>query len=567
MTTTTTATPTLARRTGLPYLILPLALTALALLFLFPAAWEFPMDDTYIHFVYAQNLAETGRIAFNDADEIGVGSTSLTWVALLAGAYRLGIPFHISAKLFGLLSLIACGLLLYRLTLPRFGERMALAFALLVAASGHLLWFSLSGMETTLFLALGLLALLLYGQRRWAWLGLVLGLLALTRPDGLALAAAVGLIELWQHRADILGGPRRWQAFRGLALTALVTLLVCGPWFGYLLARTGHLLPTSAVGKQTTSLLGIQMIVSRSPELAFLTELPALIYVGTWVMYLLMFVLGGMALPGPGLPVGAEVGNAAYAVSYLGMLGWLSIVAPVLVSFIRGLPERLKRLDPGAPLLLFAVWLVLHNLAYAFFLPIPGTASRYGTINHVALWLALLLGLRWWKGDPRLKAALMVGLMLLATANTLYWNRVYDANLEHMHSVRIRAAQYVNSTLPADSRIAAFDVGAIRYYTGRPILDLGGLIDPALGDVYRAEGRLDGYLADRGVQYIVLPGRAGAWQDGWFDFAQGMGLTDSPRFAIEQIAVFEIDHERWLLGYLPTNNYQATVTVYRVIDR
>ena len=567
MTTTTTASPALARRSWLPYAILPLALTTLALLYLFPAVWEFPMDDTYIHFVYAQNLAETGRIAFNGANKIGVGSTSLTWVALLAGAYKLGIPFHVSAKLFGLLSLIACGLLIYRLTLPRLGERLALAFALLVAASGHLLWFSLSGMETTLFLALGLLALLLYGERRWASLGLVLGLLALTRPDGLALAAAVGLVELWQNRAAILRGLSGWKAFRELAVSAIIALLVCGPWFGYLLARTGHLLPTSAVGKQTTSLLGIQMIVSRSPELAFLADIPIIIYFGTWVMYLLMFVLGGMALPGPGLPVGAEVGNAAYAVSYLGLLGWACIVAPLLVSFFKGLPNRLRTRQSGSPLLLFAVWLVLHNMAYAFFLPIPGTASRYGTINHVALWLALLLGLRWFKGSARIKTALTVGLVLLAAANTLYWNRVYNANLEHMHNVRIRAAEYVMNTLPAGSRVAAFDVGAIRYYTGRPILDLGGLIDPALGDVYRADGRLDGYLADRGVQYIVLPGRAGAWQDGWFDFAQGMGLTDSPRFAIEQIAVFEIDHERWLLGYLPTNNYQATATVYRVMDR
>ena len=565
MITITTASPALARRTWLPYLIIPLTLIALTLLFLFPAAWEFPMDDTYIHFVYAHNLAETGRIAFNSAEEVGVGSTSLTWVALLASAYRLGVPFQVSAKLFGLLSLIAVGLLLYRLSLPHLGERMALAFALLVSASGHFLWFSLSGMETTLFLALGLLALLLYGEQRWTWLGVVLGLLALTRPDGLALAAAVGLIALWQYRKKfLLRGPGVWNGLRGPLLAGMICLLVCGPWFGYLLARTGHILPTSAVGKQTSSLLAIQLIVSRSPELAFLAEVPALVYAGTWAMYLLMFVLGGMALPGPGLPVGAEVGNAAYTVSYLGMLAWAAIVAPLLIQFIRGLPERFRRLNPGSSMLLFAAWLLLHNLAYAFFLPIPGTASRYGTINHVALWLMLLLGLRWLKANHRVKTALVVGLVLLAAANTLYWNGVYDANLEHMHNVRIRAAAYVKNTLPADSRVAAFDVGAIRYYTGRPILDLGGLIDPDLGDVYREEGRLDGYIADRSVQYIVLPGRAGAYQDGWFDFAHGMGLTDSSRFTIEQIAVFEIDHERWLLGYLPTNNYQATVTIYEV---
>jgi hypothetical protein len=105
----------------------------------------------------------------------------------------------------------------------------------------------------------------------------------------------------------------------------------------------------------------------------------------------------------------------------------------------------------------------------------------------------------------------------------------------------------------------------VRFFSQRPIIDLGGLIDPALDEVYRADGKVDRYLAERGVRYVILPGRTNTLSEGWFDFAREMGLTTSPRFTLQQVQVFKIDYERWLLGYLPTNNYQATVTIYRLL--
>jgi hypothetical protein len=551
------------RPAWLPFLIIAAALLCLAAIYLFPSPWEFPMDDTYIHFVYAQNLARNGQLMFNAPGEIGVGTTSLTWVLLLAAAYRLGIPLHLAAKTLGLLSLISAGCGLFLLLKPLFKALPALALALLVTGSGHLLWFALSGMETVLFFALGILALLLYRQQRWISLGIILGLLALTRPDGLALAAAIGALEIGQmlfHRSTDKRGK--------VIIALLVCGLICAPWFGYLLWRTGHILPTSAVGKQVSSLIGIRLVVSRSPGLAFLAKLPALIYFGAWLVYLLEFVLGGMALPGPGLPVGASVGNAGYSIAYLGILGWLLVIAPLLVSCVGWLREFLRKhkflAEPYRPFLALSVWLILHNLAYAFFLPIPGTASRYGSINHLALWLALFIGLLriaprtgWFYG-------LAAGLLLIASANTVYWNRVYDANLEHMQNVRIDATHYVINNLPPEDYCAAFDVGVMRFYSQRPIVDLGGLIDPALGEVYRTDGRIDRYLSERGVTCVILPGQTGTTSQGWFDFAQKMGLTKSPYFTLQQEKVFAIDYNRWLLGYLPTNNYQATVTIYRL---
>jgi hypothetical protein len=66
------------------------------------------------------------------------------------------------------------------------------------------------------------------------------------------------------------------------------------------------------------------------------------------------------------------------------------------------------------------------------------------------------------------------------------------------------------------------------------------------------------------VDCLVLPGRIGAVDDGWFDHAKIMGFTTTPLFEMREVAVFEIERDRWLRGYLATNNYQATVTIYRL---
>ena len=207
----------------------------------------------------------------------------------------------------------------------------------------------------------------------------------------------------------------------------------------------------------------------------------------------------------------------------------------------------------------------LHNLAYMFYLPIIGTASRYASINHIALWLALGLGI-WHVRRSRYKYWFAAGLTIIALTNTIYWNRVYDSNIDHMLNVRIPAANYIREQIPEGETCAAFDVGALRYYSQRPLVDLGGLVDPDLMKWYLA-GKYDQYLTENHIKCLVVPGRSGTTADGVIDILKESGLSESRLFELQQEKVFQIDRERWLIGYLPTINYQATVTIYRLIER
>lgn len=550
---------TMARRGG--YGVILLLIVMISMFFLYPSLHEFPMDDTYIHFVYAQNLAEKGEFIFNYPGESGVGVTSLLWVILLSGGYALGFSLHMVAKILGVFSLVVVGMILYYLLSKVWNAKYAFLGALSVVLSGHLVWFALSGMETVMFLALGLLALVLYQKRQWGWLGLILGLQTLTRPEGGLLLLIIGIVETWRIKG----------VNRNLVYMVAVYFVVVSPWFIYLQMRTGSFLPTSAYGKQLSMFSGIRNVMGRNQWLAFLGEFPSLLYPFIWVAYVLEFVLGGIALPPPNLSAGTVLNNEYYTYSVWALFGLIGVVFPLIWVVFQRLSVRylFSRLNDRRYLvfIIFGFWVVIHNISYLIFLPFPGTASRYGIINHVILWLLLVFGLKLFiENRYRFWAILAGGLFIMFFANTIYWNNVYDANLDHMNRVRIQAAQFIRNRLNSDDFCAAFDVGALRFHTQRPVLDLGGLVDSDLQRKFK-NGAIDSYLIEKGVRCLILPGRMGNNGDGWFDFAKAFGFTSTSLFNLQVMRVFEIDQERWLEGYLATNNYQATVTIYRLIER
>ncbi len=215
-------------------LLIGFSVLAVAFAFLWPAFAEFPMDDAYIHFVYARNLAEHGKLMFNAPGERGIGTSSPLWTLLLAGGHAAGIPLHLLAKALGIGALILTGFALYLLLCPLWGTVAALGGALLSVLSGPMVWFSLSGMETTLFWPwdcwrfwpIGLAAM-----PGWAscW-GLTL-----TRPEGLALALAIAVMTL--------APPPDLPPPAGLlALSSLP---------GHRVYLTGYLLPTSGISKHS----------------------------------------------------------------------------------------------------------------------------------------------------------------------------------------------------------------------------------------------------------------------------------------------------------------------------
>jgi hypothetical protein len=242
----------------------------------------FPFDDGWIHAVFARNLVRTGALGFYPGQWTG-GATSPLWVLLLAAGQVLGLSAPVTAAVYGGLAWAAAGLAGYGLLLDHgLGREAALAWSLAVAAVGPLTYLALSGMETALFLALGLAAILAFCRDRHGLAGLALALLLLTRVEGVALAGVLGL-------ALVLRGRRRsLPSLARLLAPPLAALVVYGV---YNLAATGAPFPSTMAGRKWLWGLPDRLIAFSPAALAG--------YVGVWRRYVECWLFHANAVPGP----------------------------------------------------------------------------------------------------------------------------------------------------------------------------------------------------------------------------------------------------------------------------
>jgi hypothetical protein len=224
------------------------------------------LDDSFICFRIARNWVEHGAPVFNLAGPPADAATSPIWLGLSALAISAGIdplpPLRALGGACHLVSVVLVGLAAAGIvtdvegsTEPesepsrrepsrRFGKAAVAAAiaALLVAASGSLAFHALSGMESGLFelCCAGIVFLLAQpgSPRVDRVLSATLVLAALTRPEGILLAAVAGVAVLSERgrRAALLVVLPCLVAF---ALFALVRL----SYYGSLLPNAFHAKP------------------------------------------------------------------------------------------------------------------------------------------------------------------------------------------------------------------------------------------------------------------------------------------------------------------------------------
>lgn len=536
-------------------------------IFLVSGPLRFPMDDTYIHLVYGRNLATHGLLSFNLAPpDHGIGTTSILWTLWLALCHPvLGVEAgaRLGGMLAGLLCVLFAGAIAGWLTPHNKAARFT---AMGLALSGNLLWFSLSGMETMLWVALGLGALVAYRRRQFVAAGFLLGAMALTRIEGVVLLAAMWAVELVARR--------RYD--RRLWLTTAMFALCLLPWTAIVHAKTGHWLPTSFAGKKQAQVrasvevmkktFGSQRPGRRATKLSaeHLPPWVALIYPMACSSYGLAFVIGAAYLPGPRIPLPGVLGEQFGGLAVLGVLLVFGLFGPCAWHALRRgrrwLREELN--DRRAALLVLLVWVFLTNVAYWLKLPTPGTASRYQVLNHVSLWLLCGAG-AWWLPSERWRQPAAVLLVVLGLVNAGWWSRVYGADCRHMEEVRLAAARHIARELPPQAVVAAHDIGAVGWLGGHRVLDLGGLIDPAYLD-YAKANRLREWLARCGATHVVLPTKHSSEKGGFYDYAAFLGFDQAHGIKLTPERHFENDFLDWRRGAGPTWNALPGVTVYRL---
>lgn len=142
--------------------------------------WNDICDDSYITFRYVERFLKGKGITFNDGERVE-GFSHPLWFFLLS-FFKLLFPFKIEtiSQILGFLSSILILFFLYNsFENSKFSKSLSSLFLLTTPA---FLYYSSSGLETTLF-ALLILLVFLY-NKNYITSGIFLGLLSITRPEG-----------------------------------------------------------------------------------------------------------------------------------------------------------------------------------------------------------------------------------------------------------------------------------------------------------------------------------------------------------------------------------------------
>jgi len=480
--------------------------------------WGFSYDDAFITYRYAANLVAGRGLVFNPGEAV-LGTTAPGWAVLLAAATRAGHAVGLGSwdaaawgTLLSVLSLaVVTGFLplaVLRRAPPPWPWAFPLLFTLLAFTQPWCL--QMLGAETYPVLALGTVAAWLAlapreGRQTAAGTdepagheiapGLLMALAMTLRLDAAAGALAIGVV-LWTRRRR---PPWRYGA------AGLLPLL---PWLAWLEGRFGTVVPATLAAKRSESAGGGLLAYSRAEWHWLHRDLPraSALWLGVlaaagaaWLAWSLWRVVRHRRHSGA--PAAADPGARRTADTPSPLLPFLPLLLGLLSWVV--LQELAYRLV-GVP---FAPWYHLHLVLTILALAVAaglelgrattpgrrgravggavgGAVPRRGGLYTVALTILLLA-----------PVAIPGALYLAGT-----WRQPPDGRLPTYRAV----GRYLSQTAPPGATVAAVEIGVLAYSADRPVLDLVGLVDPAVVAA-RRDGRLAALVTARQPRYLLAP--------------------------------------------------------------
>jgi hypothetical protein len=390
-------------------------------------AWMFHgirMDDAFITFRYAQNIAEGVGPVFNPGERV-LGTTAPGQMLVSALVYLIvgkqALPSVMAV--FGVIAWMATAVGVFCLLAPVLRQIGAAVVALGVALGGPIL-FNWVLMEMNFVLAFATWAMWAATHRKWYVVAVLSGLAGLYRPDAFLVVGVLGLFGIWHERWDF------WKP-------TVVGALVVGPWLVFATWYYGSPLPQTAETKfQRTS---------------FVDYFDHILRHGAKVM----------------------VGNNDHFIFFVA-LAWLLAIggAAFLIS-------RSKAYIP------WVAWGFGHAAAYLYLRPF--TAHRWHLAPMVLVMVVLMLtGLVALVQHERRRSVRVIAALVLAVVLGHYahrtWVKYDEYPTQRMWGSRDRVyqkvAKWFDENADPDDRYFSVEVGTISYYSGLRVYDLGGLVTP-----------------------------------------------------------------------------------------
>jgi len=450
-----------------------------AALFLGLSAWfssasGLPFDDSWIHQDFARTLVTSGQFSFQPGTG-GAGETSPLWALLLTPPYLLAgrqPPIWLLVAWSDLLGTITlagtawtAGVCAHLIS-DQHGRARAVqemsAFLAVVAilTEWHLILSAASGMETLLFVWLVLLVLLLTAKRKHpAWIGFLTSVALAIRPESWLLLLIVVAVSFW-----LAWRQRRLRDWTHFWAAPYIAFFLPGALLYVLfnISVGGSIVPTTYFAKSGEFVGGFQSPI----------EWGYLLVTGLFLSSPVFILLTGLSLCHRLL---WRVRPACQRP----LLFWLLLIWAIAI-----LAAFAGRVDPNYQNERYLLPALPPLLILAAVGAAPVLVSFKPHRMMVQLGFAVLV----------IAAPISVG----------YGISSYHDEVREVNCTQVATGKWMSAYVPPGVAVATHDIGAIGYFSGHPVVDITGLVDPDLIPLLHNPKGMTRYLYARRVGYAAL---------------------------------------------------------------
>jgi hypothetical protein len=411
-------------------------------------------DDAFITFRYAENIASGKGFVYNQGERV-LGTSTPLYTLLLALLVKLGLPIIWVARIINIGADCLTGALLF-LLLRQFKLGVATFAALFYVLFPRVIVWSVSGMETSLYVLFIVASLYSYHKENFNLTSLFLGLTFLTRVDGVVVGLAI-----------LIHFVLRYKRFPfKIVLGSLAVVL---PWLIFSLAYFGSPIPNSVPGKKAL-------------YAGSMWETPK------WkIVWEFLFLKTKVGLPLLILSLAGAYRIVTKAKSYSTIVLWTFLY---LVFFFFG--ETKIHMWYYVPFYLGYLSLVAFGmyLAYEKASDILTRRLDFSRNRRRILGVGLLSII-----------VVSAGLIYLQQIHRTY--RFVVAEQVGLEGIHKKMGLWLSENTQPGDTVCAEDIGYLGYYSGRYILDQDGLISPQAIPFNRQMERL-GFLKEYKPAYFLI---------------------------------------------------------------
>lgn len=437
---------------------------------------NYTADDAFITFRYAENIASGKGFVYNEGERV-LGTSTPLYTLLLALLAKLGLPIVLLARIINIGADCLTGVLLF-LLLRQFKLGVATFAALFYVLFPRVIVWSVSGMETSLYVLLLVTSLYFYCKENFNLTFLFLGLTFLTRVDGIILGLAILIHFVLQYKKI----PTK------IILGSLGVVL---PWLIFSFIYFGSPIPNSVPGKKAL----YSASVWETPKWRIFWEF--------------LFLKTKIGWPLLGLSLAGAYRVLTKAKSYAIIVLWT-----LLYFFFFFFAETKIHMWYYVPFYLGYLILVALGLDFVFEKAEEILRKRLDLSRHKA---RIFLNLKTLRTSLFFVLLILAGLIYFQQMKRTF--RVVTAGQIAMEDIHKQIGLWLlENTQPGDT-VCAEDIGYMGYYSGRYILDQDGLISPQAIPFNKNKNRL-GLLKKYKPAYFLI-GFAGPYfsqviQSEWF---------------------------------------------------